>query len=183
MKAAEERDSYDLAERLGWSAERGVLIEHEMGPGAIVIFSVFPEYPSKMRLAQDHDVIEALASDRADEPLDVSVLPRRTGCGWSIADAPRLDSVSDDGAVRGVKSGLGWYLQWAQGWAAYANMYGALLVMALMCSTLITPHRASYGSVGRSASRVVPRSAALRQTLRSVVQSRSSRPGRSRRGM
>ncbi len=38
----------------------------------------------------------------------------------------------------GVKSGLGWYLQWAQGWAAYANMYGALLVMALMCSTLIT---------------------------------------------
>lgn len=38
----------------------------------------------------------------------------------------------------GVKAGLGWYLQWAQGWAAYANMYGALLVMALMCSALIT---------------------------------------------
>ena len=38
----------------------------------------------------------------------------------------------------GVKAGLGWYMQWAQGWAAYANMYGALLVMALMCSTLIT---------------------------------------------
>ncbi|ACK82212.1 ABC transporter permease [Methylorubrum extorquens] len=38
----------------------------------------------------------------------------------------------------GVKSGLGWYLQWAQGWAAYANMYAALIVMALMCSGLIT---------------------------------------------
>ncbi|GGF44569.1 hypothetical protein GCM10011611_58750 [Aliidongia dinghuensis] len=38
----------------------------------------------------------------------------------------------------GVKSGLGWYLQWAQGWAAYANMYAALLVMALMCSGLVT---------------------------------------------
>jgi NitT/TauT family transport system permease protein len=38
----------------------------------------------------------------------------------------------------GVKSGLGWYLQWAQGWAAYANMYGALIVMALICSGLIT---------------------------------------------
>ncbi|WP_425339680.1 ABC transporter permease [Microvirga lotononidis] len=38
----------------------------------------------------------------------------------------------------GVKAGLGWYLQWAQGWAAYNNMYAALLVMALMCSTLIT---------------------------------------------
>lgn len=38
----------------------------------------------------------------------------------------------------GVKSGLGWYLQWAQGWAAYANMYAALLVMAVACSGLIT---------------------------------------------
>jgi NitT/TauT family transport system permease protein len=40
--------------------------------------------------------------------------------------------------MMGVKSGLGWYLQWAQGWAAYANMYSALLVMALMCTGLIT---------------------------------------------
>ncbi|HVJ53181.1 MAG TPA: ABC transporter permease subunit [Aliidongia sp.] len=38
----------------------------------------------------------------------------------------------------GVKSGLGWYLQWAQGWASYANMYAALLVMALICSGLVT---------------------------------------------
>ncbi|MDR0260114.1 MAG: ABC transporter permease subunit, partial [Comamonas sp.] len=40
--------------------------------------------------------------------------------------------------MMGVKAGLGWYLQWAQGWAAYANMYGALLVMAALCSGLIT---------------------------------------------
>lgn len=38
----------------------------------------------------------------------------------------------------GVKSGIGWYLQWAQGWAAYGNMYAALLVMALLCSGLVT---------------------------------------------
>ncbi len=40
--------------------------------------------------------------------------------------------------MMGVKAGLGWYLQWAQGWAAYGNMYAALLVMALMCTGLIT---------------------------------------------
>jgi NitT/TauT family transport system permease protein len=40
--------------------------------------------------------------------------------------------------MMGVKSGIGWYLQWAQGWAAYANMYAALLVMAVACSGLIT---------------------------------------------
>ncbi|MDA9491230.1 ABC transporter permease [Bradyrhizobium sp. CCBAU 11361] len=38
----------------------------------------------------------------------------------------------------GVKAGLGWYLQWAQGWAAYANMYAALLIMAFIFSGLIT---------------------------------------------
>ncbi|WP_027349181.1 ABC transporter permease [Halotalea alkalilenta] len=40
--------------------------------------------------------------------------------------------------MMGVKAGLGWYLQWAQGWAAYPNMYAALIVMALIFSTLIT---------------------------------------------
>lgn len=40
--------------------------------------------------------------------------------------------------MMGVKSGLGWYLQWAQGWAAYSNMYGALIVMALIFSGLIS---------------------------------------------
>jgi len=37
----------------------------------------------------------------------------------------------------GVKAGLGWYIQWALGWAAYGNMYAALLIMALMCSGLV----------------------------------------------
>ena len=38
----------------------------------------------------------------------------------------------------GVKSGLGWYLTWAQGWASYPNMYGALLLMALLFSSIIS---------------------------------------------
>lgn len=40
--------------------------------------------------------------------------------------------------MMGVKSGLGWYLTWAQGWTAYNNMYAALIVMALLFSGLIT---------------------------------------------
>jgi NitT/TauT family transport system permease protein len=38
----------------------------------------------------------------------------------------------------GVKAGLGWYLQWAQGWAAYGNMWAGLIVMAILCSSLIS---------------------------------------------
>jgi len=40
--------------------------------------------------------------------------------------------------MMGVKSGLGWYLTWAQGWASYSNMYAALLVMAVICSSIVT---------------------------------------------
>jgi len=38
----------------------------------------------------------------------------------------------------GVKAGLGWYLQWAQGWAAYGNMWAGLILMAILCSSLIS---------------------------------------------
>lgn len=40
--------------------------------------------------------------------------------------------------MMGVKAGLGWYLQWAQGWGAYGNMYAALALLALLCSGLVT---------------------------------------------
>lgn len=38
----------------------------------------------------------------------------------------------------GVKAGLGWYIQWVQGWAVYSKMYAALLVMIVLFSSLIT---------------------------------------------
>jgi NitT/TauT family transport system permease protein len=38
----------------------------------------------------------------------------------------------------GVKAGIGFYLQWAQGWASYGNVYAALIVLALACSGAIT---------------------------------------------
>ena len=38
----------------------------------------------------------------------------------------------------GVKSGLGWYVSWAQGWAEYGKVYAALLIMAVFFSTIMT---------------------------------------------
>ncbi|MDR2690454.1 MAG: ABC transporter permease subunit [Azoarcus sp.] len=40
--------------------------------------------------------------------------------------------------MMGVKSGLGWYLTWAQGYAAYVNMYAALIIMTIIFSGLIS---------------------------------------------
>ena len=38
----------------------------------------------------------------------------------------------------GVRSGLGWYIQWAQGWAEYGKVYAALVIMAAFFSTIMT---------------------------------------------
>jgi NitT/TauT family transport system permease protein len=38
----------------------------------------------------------------------------------------------------GVKSGLGWYVSWAQGWAEYAKVFAALIIMAAFFSTIMT---------------------------------------------
>jgi hypothetical protein len=47
------------------TAERGVPLESKKGARAIVIVGVSAEDPAKMRLAQDHDVIQAFSADRA----------------------------------------------------------------------------------------------------------------------
>ena len=38
----------------------------------------------------------------------------------------------------GVKSGLGWYVSWAQGWAEYGKVYAALVIMSAFFSTIMT---------------------------------------------
>ncbi|WP_040802952.1 ABC transporter permease [Nocardia concava] len=37
----------------------------------------------------------------------------------------------------GVKNGLGWYIQWTKGWAAYPRMYAAIVIMIVVCCTAI----------------------------------------------
>jgi NitT/TauT family transport system permease protein len=38
----------------------------------------------------------------------------------------------------GVKAGLGWYVQWAQGWAEYGKVFAAIVIMAAFFSTIMT---------------------------------------------
>ncbi|MFI1914529.1 ABC transporter permease [Nocardia sp. NPDC020380] len=37
-----------------------------------------------------------------------------------------------------VKNGLGWYIQWTKGWAAYPRMYAAIVIMIVLCAGAIT---------------------------------------------
>ncbi len=58
-----------------------------MCSSAIVIPQVRKQNLAQMPLAKDHNVIKAFASDRADQALAMSILPRRLPGGQSVANA------------------------------------------------------------------------------------------------
>ena len=60
-----------------------------MGPDRVVVRGVRLENAAQIRLAEHDQVIEAFAPDRADEALDVAVLPRRTRRSLMIANSYR----------------------------------------------------------------------------------------------
>ncbi|GBD46834.1 ABC transporter permease [Methylopila sp. Yamaguchi] len=86
-----------------------------------------------------YDVARTLGANRAFLVLKVAIpaaLPHVfVGLFMGLGSSFAVLVVAE---MLGVKAGLGWYLQWAQGWASYANMYAALIVLALGCSSLIT---------------------------------------------
>jgi hypothetical protein len=47
---------------------------------SLVVRHVGPKDPTKMPLIEDDDVVQALASDRANDAFDVGILPRRARC-------------------------------------------------------------------------------------------------------
>ena len=86
MQAADLRDRdhlSDLARDYG-SWVRAILIERKMGTRSMVILKVGRQDPAQMAFVDDHNVIQMLSADRAYDPLDIGVLPRRSRCGDDI---------------------------------------------------------------------------------------------------
>jgi hypothetical protein len=53
-----------------------------------------------MALVEDHDVIQALAANRADHALDVRVLPGGSRRRDDLLDPYRFDRIAEVGAIR-----------------------------------------------------------------------------------
>lgn len=75
MQSAENRPRDDLAVPQHGPMARRILGQRQMRPGFIVIAGVGSEDPAQMGLAEDDDMIEAFAADRADQSLHMPVLP------------------------------------------------------------------------------------------------------------
>ena len=66
------------------------------------VFLVRFENVAKMVLANDDDVIKTFPSDRADQPLRISVLQRRLRRDRSVANAHGPDAPDERSAIRAV---------------------------------------------------------------------------------
>src|SRR3979490_2621179 len=57
---------------------------------------------AKMPLAEHDNVVKTFPQDRTDRPFTISVLPRRSRCGWPIPNAHRPKATDEDVTVDGV---------------------------------------------------------------------------------
>src|ERR1700716_2765198 len=70
-----------------------------MRPDVVVITSIRSQDTAQMRLAQDDEMVHALAPDRSNQPFGKAILPRRGWCRGLVPNAHGAQSASDDGAV------------------------------------------------------------------------------------
>src|SRR3954466_1360487 len=73
-----------------------------MCPGAVVILLVRAQHMAQMPLAKYEHMIEALASDGADQSFSATVLPRRSRRCRSVANAHRANAPNGCLAVDAV---------------------------------------------------------------------------------
>src|SRR6202521_2368546 len=70
-----------------------------MRSDAVVVGGVRFQNSAQMCLAEDNDVVQALAPDRSDQPFGKAVLPRRGWCGRLVPGAHGAQSACDDAAI------------------------------------------------------------------------------------
>ena len=86
MQSAKDRTAEYEANRLNGAGNRPILVQGQVHTRLIVVAQVAPQQMMEMA-AKDNHVVDAFSPDRTDQPLRISVLPRRPrGCG-AIADA------------------------------------------------------------------------------------------------
>ena len=56
--------------------ERSILVERKVRAHPVVVGRVIRQQMAEVSFPQHHDMVEPLASDRADQPFDMPVLPR-----------------------------------------------------------------------------------------------------------
>ncbi len=94
------------------SWKRRIALERQVRSAVVIVVEVSGEDALQVGFVEDDDVVEAFAAERADEPLDVRVLPRRAWSAKHFVDAqafdPCLEIVAVDVPVSVVRLQEAW---------------------------------------------------------------------------
>jgi len=101
MKTADFGNLHDHAHlrSLDWPPIWRVLLERKVSSRRVIVREVARQDAAQMAVAQDEDVIEALAPDRTDEPFREGILPGATRGREDFLDVHAPDSASELFAV------------------------------------------------------------------------------------
>src|SRR5205823_14628213 len=102
MKATKDRLGCDGPDALNRPMERGVLVQRAMNARFIIISGKLAQDPAQVRLPEHDHVVETFPSDRADQSLDVRVLPRRSGRDRPVPNAHGAQTLHEERAIRSV---------------------------------------------------------------------------------
>ena len=75
LKSAQDGPYNDVAEPLDGTNQRRILGQSKMRPNIIIVAGIGFQDSAQMLFPEDHDVIQALPTDRADQPLRMAILP------------------------------------------------------------------------------------------------------------
>ncbi len=73
--------------RLDRSADRRIFVERQMRTALFVVLEIILQYPAQPGLMEDNDMIQALPSNRPDQPFNRGVLPRALGRSQEFVNA------------------------------------------------------------------------------------------------
>ena len=101
MQAAHFGNRDDPAEfrPLSWPAVGCILFEREVSARPVIVREVARQGAAQVPFAEDEDVIQTLASDRADEPLGERILPGAMRRRQDFTDAHALHALAERVAV------------------------------------------------------------------------------------
>jgi hypothetical protein len=68
----------------------------------VVIFLMATQKIAEMAFAENDHMVKAFTSDRTDEPLCISILPRHSGRDPPVPNAHRPDTLNEAGAINAV---------------------------------------------------------------------------------
>ena len=80
MQATELRNFDDLSDARDRPSIRTLLFQPQMGPRSVVVSEIGSEGVLEMPGVQDHEVVQALSADRADQAFGVRILPGTPRC-------------------------------------------------------------------------------------------------------